>query len=74
MLNQPTSSPMMTRIFGRCVDRAAGGGACCWARAGLVNAAVDKADAASKELPLQQEIASLHCSGAGRRSVWGVVA
>src|SRR6185312_4475003 len=42
MLNQPTSSPMMTRMFGRCPL-----GACC-ARAFSTDAAAPKADTAAK--------------------------
>src|SRR4030081_2080754 len=51
MLNQPTSSPMMTTMFGRC-PAAAGAVAGCCACAGLVSPTAESAEAATRELPL----------------------
>src|SRR6476659_43413 len=45
----PTSSPKMTRIFGR---RAGGAGICCCACAGLSDATDARADAATSDVPL----------------------
>src|SRR6266481_1362263 len=45
----PMSSPMMTTILGRCP---AGAGIGCWACAGLVSPTAESAEAATRELPL----------------------